>query len=66
MSRLAETPSGLAIGEAYLLHAFLQYNQRYQVICFNHFLKRRFASVLEERMPLFLRNCGGSIWLRKL
>lgn len=56
----------LSWNEAYLLHAFLQYNRRYQVICFNHFAKRRFGSVLEERMPLCLRNCGGSIWLRKL
>jgi len=56
----------LSWNEAYLLHAFLQYNDRYQVIYFNHLVNRRFAGALKERMPLCLRNCGGSIWLRKL
>ncbi len=67
-----EYPPGWVLGhkrswsEAYLLHAFLQYNDRYQVIYFNHFVHRRFESVLAERMPLCLRNCGAGLWLRKL
>jgi hypothetical protein len=51
--------------EAYLLRAFLQYNDRYRVIAFNDFAARRFGAAIGERMPLCLRNCGGSIWLRK-
>jgi hypothetical protein len=56
----------LSWSEAYLLHAFLQYNDRYRIIYFNHLVERRFGKVLEERMPLCMRNCGGSIWLRKV
>jgi hypothetical protein len=60
------TDERLSWSEAYLLHAFLQYNDRYRIIYFNHFAERRFCAVLEERMPLCLRNSGGGIWLRKL
>ncbi len=51
--------------EAYLLRAFLQYNQRYEVIYFNDFAYRRFRGALAERMPLCLKNVGGGLWLRK-
>ena len=52
--------------EAFLLRAFLQYNDRYRVFYFNHFVQRRFERVLGDRMPLCLKNCGAGIWLRKL
>jgi hypothetical protein len=52
--------------EAYLLRAFLQYNRSFQIVYWNHFVYRRFCAALESRMPLCLRNCGASIWLRKL
>ena len=52
--------------EAYLLRAFLQYNDKYQVFYFNHFVQRRFERELGERMPLCLQDCGAGIWLRKL
>jgi hypothetical protein len=56
----------LSWNEAYLLHAFLQYNPRYRIICFNHLVQRRFGDVLEQRMPaVFARGCGAGIWLRK-
>jgi hypothetical protein len=51
--------------EVYFLRAFLQYNEAFEVIYFNHFAYRRFETELAERMPLYLQNCGGSIWLRK-
>jgi hypothetical protein len=52
--------------EAYILRSFLQYNQSFRIIYWNHYAYRKFAGVLEANMPLCMRNCGGSIWLRKL
>lgn len=48
--------------EAYLLRAFLQYNQQFQITLWNDYLfsehKERFGDTLEG-------NSGASIWLRK-
>ncbi len=52
--------------EAYLLRAFLQFNTAFRVFYFNHFVYRQFESVLAEKMPLCLRDCGASIWMEKL
>ena len=52
--------------EAYLLRAFLQYNSSFQIVYWNHFVYRRMRGTLETAMPLCLRNCGASIWLRKV
>ncbi len=51
--------------EAYLLHAFLQYNKEFKVTYFNHFVYRRYPELLKEKMPICLSNCGASIWLRR-
>lgn len=51
--------------EAYLLRAFLQYNRAFKVEFFNDFIGRYRKSKIEELMPLFARNPGTSLWLRK-
>ncbi len=51
--------------EAYLLRSFLQYNPRFRIIYFNHLVKRLYAANLAKRIPICLKNCGASIWLRK-
>jgi hypothetical protein len=47
------------------LRAFLAFNTAFRVVLFNTFLEyfheRRFA----ERMPLCVRNTGGSLWLAR-
>ena len=57
--------AGRAFNEAYLLRAFLAFNTAFRVVLFNTFLEyfheRRFA----ERMPLCVRNTGGSLWLAR-
>ena len=57
--------AGRAFNEAYLVRAFLSFNEAFRVVLFNtfleHFHERRFA----ERMPLCLRNTGGSLWLAR-
>ncbi len=51
--------------EAYILRAFLQYNSKFKVIYFNHFMAARRTVEVAKRLPLCLKNGGGSIWLRK-
>lgn len=52
--------------EAYLLRAFLAFNRSFEVLFFNHYAKRKFPDRLREVMPLYLNNCGASIWLRRV
>jgi hypothetical protein len=56
---------GRAWNEAYVLHAFLQYNSQFQIVCFNTFLEQFHEQFFASHMPLCLKNRGGSIWLRK-
>lgn len=56
---------GRAWNEAYLLRAFLQYNSAFQVVLMNTFMEQFHESFFQQKMPLCLKNRGGSIWLRK-
>ena len=56
---------GRAWNEDYMLRAFLQYNSAFEIVCFNTFLEHFFSGFFADKMPLCLRNPGGSIWLRK-
>jgi hypothetical protein len=51
--------------EAYLLRAFLQFNSAFEIIFYNHFAKRKCEAELWRLLPLFLKNGGASIWLRR-
>ena len=52
--------------EAYILRAFLQYNYKFKIIYFNHFVYRHFEDQVKIHIPLCLRNCGASLWLQKM
>ena len=56
---------GRSWNEIYALRAFLQFNSAFTIEMMNtyleHFHQQRFVS----RMPLCMKNTGGSIWLRK-
>jgi hypothetical protein len=56
---------GRAWNEAYLLRAFLQYNNSFRIVLMNTFLDRFYREFLRQTMPLCLKNPGGSIWIRK-
>lgn len=56
---------GRSWNEAYILRAFLQYNEAFDILLFNSYLGHTFGNILNERMPKFLENTGGSLWLRK-
>jgi predicted O-methyltransferase YrrM len=57
---------GRAWNEAYMLRAFLEYNQSFEILCFSDFIVRKEYAWFEDHMPLYLKNTGGSIWLRKI
>jgi predicted O-methyltransferase YrrM len=57
--------AGISWSEDYLLRAFLQYNDAFEIVIFNTFLEHFHRPFFSEHMPLCLENEGGSIWLRK-
>ncbi|MFC1719773.1 class I SAM-dependent methyltransferase [Pseudomonadota bacterium] len=56
---------GRAWNEAYMLRAFLQFNNAFRPVLMNTFMSRFHESFFRENMPLCLKNTGGSIWLRR-
>lgn len=52
--------------ELYYLQAFLTNNREYEILLFNDYLGKMHRPLLERLMPDFVRNYGGSLWLRKL
>jgi predicted O-methyltransferase YrrM len=67
--------SWMAWNEAYLLRAFLQFNDAFEIVYFSSFMAEHYANILRRRMPLHLEpsqytpkgvNPGSSLWLRKV
>ena len=56
---------GRAWNEAYAVRAFLQYNDAFQILLFNNYAGYCLTELVQELMPRFLENKGGSLWLRK-
>ena len=50
--------------EIYALRAFLMYNSAFEVVFWNDLFAHRQRALVHETNPLFLKNPGGSIWLR--
>ncbi|MBU0648044.1 class I SAM-dependent methyltransferase [Patescibacteria group bacterium] len=57
---------GRAWNEVYILRAFLQYNRDFEIVFFNDYLGQFYQKELYQKMPRFLKNRGGSIWLKKI
>lgn len=57
---------GRAWNEVYVLRAFLQYNQEFEIQLFNTFIDWFHKEKYFADMPLVQKNTGGSIWLKKL
>ncbi|MFD1143552.1 class I SAM-dependent methyltransferase [Larkinella insperata] len=56
---------GFGWNESYMLRNFMMYNHEFEILFFNSFLHQQYQDWFAEKMPLFLTNPGGSIWLRK-
>jgi hypothetical protein len=57
---------GRAWNEAYLLRAFLQYNDAFKIVIFNTYLEHFYRERFQKEMPLCIKTQGGCIWLRKV
>ncbi len=57
---------GRAWNEAYLLRAFLQYNNTFKIQFFNTFLEHFYKNEFNNEMPVCMKNPGGSIWIKKI
>lgn len=51
--------------EAYALRAFLTGNSEFEITFFNDYFGRFCRDLIDGDMPLWGRNPGGSLWLRK-
>lgn len=51
--------------EMYMLRTFLQYNSRFRIVLMNTLMGHFHEPFFREKMPLCLKNLGGSIWIRK-
>lgn len=56
---------GRAWNEAYLLRSFLTFNNVYEIFLFNAYFGTFHRNYLKYNLPLFLKNTGGSLWLKK-
>ena len=57
---------GRAWNEAYLLRAFLEYNQAFRILLFIGYLQNMHEAWFREHMPDTLLRKGGSFWMEKL
>ncbi len=57
---------GLAWNEAYLLRAFLQYNNAFKIQFFNTYLEHFHREEFFDEMPIPLKYVGASIWIKKV
>lgn len=56
---------GRAWNEAYLLRAFLSFNPNFEILYFADYMRHFHNEWIEEHIPIFLKNSGGNLWLRK-
>jgi len=57
---------GRAWNEAYLLRAFLEYNERFRILLFMSYLQNMYEPWFRQHMPETLVNKGGCFWMEKL
>ncbi len=57
---------GLFWNESYLLRAFLSFNNSFDIQFFNNFLFEINSKILLKYLPIYAKNPGGSIWLKKI
>ncbi len=56
---------GRAWNEAYLVRAFLQFNDSFEMVFWNSFLERCYAERMARALPLGAGSMGASLWLRR-
>jgi predicted O-methyltransferase YrrM len=54
---------GRAWNEDYILRAFLEFNDSFEIVLFGTWLAKFHRHLLAELMPMTLENPGGSLWI---
>lgn len=57
---------GISWNEAYMLRAFLSFNREFEILLFNSFLAGQHREEVAEALPLWDRDPGSSIWIRRV
>jgi predicted O-methyltransferase YrrM len=57
---------GRAWNEAFLVRAFLQFNDAWRIELFSNFMFRRHWGWFRERMPVTIRDAGGQLWISRV
>ena len=57
---------GRAWNEAYLLRAFLEYNDHFRILLFLSYMQNAYEEWFRQNMPQTLLKKGGSFWMEKL
>ncbi len=57
---------GRAWNEAYILHAFLNNNEKYEILFFSDYLHKFQHKRFQSDLPLYLNRPGGNLWIKKL
>jgi len=55
---------GRSWNEAYLIRALLMHSDRFSIEFFNHYFALKFPDLTNAKCPTFMKNCGGSLWLK--
>lgn len=50
--------------ELYFIRAFLMHNSKFSIEFFNHYFALKFPDVAKSKSSLFMKNPGGSLWLK--
>jgi predicted O-methyltransferase YrrM len=56
---------GRAWSEAYLLRAFLEFNDSYEIVFFTSYMHTFHGELFQKHMPLCLKNAGANMWIRR-
>jgi hypothetical protein len=56
---------GRSWNEAYLLRAFLTFNESFEIAFWVPFAALRWRDIIKERMPAYLIDTGAAIWIRR-
>ncbi len=51
--------------ENYFLRAFLSYNSKWSIQFFNTYVHFMFGAFIKEKMPLCIKNTGGSLYIQR-
>ncbi|MBQ3544734.1 MAG: class I SAM-dependent methyltransferase [Lachnospiraceae bacterium] len=58
--------NGMVWNELYLLRAFLQNNNAYEIVFFQNMLEKKYAEKFKDKWPVNKPIHGGSFWMRKV